>query len=93
METITVQIDGTGRVVLPKPFRERLGLRGGDSIAIELHGDALELRPTREAGQLKRVNGVLVFTGTDPIANDENFVERSRDERIQELTREIPGKR
>jgi len=63
MRQTTVQIDQAGRVVLPKGLRDRFRLRGGDTLAIEVRGDAIELRPTRATGTLKRVNGVLVFTG------------------------------
>ena len=41
------------RVVLPKALRGRFRLRGGDVLAIEVRGDAIELRPTQAVGQLK----------------------------------------
>jgi hypothetical protein len=40
-------------------------------------------------GQLKTVNGVLVFTGPDPLESAENLVAQSRDERIDDLMRNI----
>jgi AbrB family looped-hinge helix DNA binding protein len=84
MKETTVQIDQAGRVVLPKPLRDRFRLRGGDTLAVEVRGDAIELRPTQASGQLKRVNGVLVFTSAGPVTS-EDFVARSRDERIDDL--------
>jgi hypothetical protein len=37
-------------------------------------------------GQLKRVNGVLVFTGPDPLESGEALVAQSHDERIDDLS-------
>jgi AbrB family looped-hinge helix DNA binding protein len=87
MREKTVQIDQTGRVVLPKLVRDRFHLRGGDTLAIAVSRDTIELRPTSATGQLKRVNGVLVFTGPVPLAGGEDFVAQSRDERIDDLLR------
>jgi len=84
MNKTTVQMDQAGRVVLPKPLRDRFRLRGGDTLAVEVRGDAIELRPTQASGQLKRVNVVLVFTPAGPVRN-EDFVAQSRDERIEDM--------
>jgi len=81
-------MDQTGRVVLPKPVRDRFHLRGGDSLAIAVRSDTIELRPANATGQLKRVNGVLVFTGPIPFASGEDVVAQVRDERIDDLLRE-----
>ena len=93
MKERTVQMDPAGRVVLPKPLRDRFRLRGGDTLAIEVRGDAIELRPTPANGQLKRVNGVLVFTGSGPLGGGEDFVARSRDERMDDLMRDVQERR
>jgi hypothetical protein len=42
-----------------------------------------------QPGQLKTVNGVLVFTGPDPLGSGEDLVAQSRDERIDDLMRDI----
>jgi AbrB family looped-hinge helix DNA binding protein len=93
MKERTVQIDQAGRVVLPKPVRDRFGIRSGDRLAIDVRGDAIELRPTQANGELKRVNGVLVFTGAGPLGSGEDFVAQSRDERIASLIREVEERR
>jgi len=82
MRETTVQIDRAGRVMLPKQLRDRFRLRGGDTLAIEVLGDAIELRPTQGAGQLKRINGVLVFSGPRQISAGGDVVMESREERI-----------
>jgi len=85
MKETLIQIDQTGRVVLPKPLRDSFRLRGGDMLAVAMHGDAIELRPAQKAGQLKRINGVLVFFGPGQVGTDD-LVAQSREERISELT-------
>jgi AbrB family looped-hinge helix DNA binding protein len=84
MKEITVQIDQAGRVVVPKSLRERLRLSGGDTLVIDIKGDAIELRPIHPVEQLKRVNGILVFTPTGTLPY-EDFVEQSREERIESV--------
>lgn len=37
-------IDAAGRVVVPKAIRDRLDLRGGEEIDIELRDDVVEIR-------------------------------------------------
>lgn len=84
MNETTVHIDQAGRIVLPKPLRDRFRLRNGDTLAVEAKGDAIELRPIHPVEQLKRINGVLVFGATGSLAA-EDFVGQSRDERIDDI--------
>ncbi|HEY3914546.1 MAG TPA: AbrB/MazE/SpoVT family DNA-binding domain-containing protein [Verrucomicrobiae bacterium] len=84
MNPTKVQIDQAGRLVLPKPLRDRFRLRGGDSLVVEVRGETIELRPIQSSGQLKRVNGILVFTPPAALAN-EDYVSQSRDERLDHL--------
>lgn len=83
----TIQIDQAGRLVLPKRLRERFRLEGGDTLSVEVKGDAIELRPTKAPVTLKRVNGVLVLTGAGALPAGRDFVAEARDERLDELTR------
>jgi AbrB family looped-hinge helix DNA binding protein len=87
MKKMTIQIDRAGRVVLPKPLRDRFRLRGGDTLAVEVRGDAIELRPTRAAGEVKKVNGVLVFAISGSLPSGADLVAESREERIKEPMR------
>lgn len=86
MKETVVQIDNAGRVVLPKPLRDRFCLRGGDSLAIEVRGDAIELRPSHTGGKLRKVNGVLVFSASASLPSEVDLVAESRNERIESLT-------
>jgi AbrB family looped-hinge helix DNA binding protein len=38
-------IDGAGRVVIPKPLRERLGLQGGEALDIRERDGRIEIEP------------------------------------------------
>lgn len=40
-----VTIDRAGRVVVPKAVREKLGLKGGEKLKLDLVGDRIELEP------------------------------------------------
>ncbi len=69
---MTVTIDKFGRVLIPKPLRDRLGLAPGTEFTLDVHdaGDGvptLELRAVPDAddpeGGLAYVDGVLVHNG------------------------------
>jgi AbrB family looped-hinge helix DNA binding protein len=93
MSETTVQIDGAGRVVIPKRLRAMFRLRGGDTLGVEVRGDAIELRPTQGLGQLKRINGVLVFTGLGPLDSHRDLVAESREDRLEDVMRGLKGQR
>lgn len=69
---MTVTIDKFGRVLIPKPLRDRLGLKPGTELALAVHdtGDgapALEIRAAAETDDLEEglvyIDGVLVHNG------------------------------
>ena len=69
---MTVTIDKFGRVLIPKPLRDQLGLKAGAELSLDVHtgGDgapALELRAVPDAddadGGLVHANGRLVHSG------------------------------
>ena len=50
-------IDEAGRLVVPRPLRDRIGLDGGGAVGIEIDGAGLRIRPVvgdrlREEGDL-----------------------------------------
>ena len=47
--TDTISMDASGRLVLPKAFRERLNLRGGASLRADLVAGHIELTPVADA--------------------------------------------
>ena len=93
MKEATVQIDQAGRLVLPKRVRESLRIKTGDTLAVGVKGDAIELRPTKPGIRLERVNGVLVLTGEIPLPAGRDLVAEAREERLEELERGVKGSR
>lgn len=81
--TATVTIDKAGRLVVPKPMRDALHLRAGDSFEIEREGEQLTLRhkPTKARASLE--NGVWVFDTGGRITNEmvNEVLDQSRRER------------
>ena len=63
-------IDAVGRIVVPKPLREALGLTPGSTVDISRYGAGLQLVPTGRTARLVDEEGVLVATG-DTIIDDE----------------------
>lgn len=84
-----VTLDKYGRIVIPKPVRDALGLEAGATLHLETPESAsgereIALRPERKAPVLQRRNGVLVHTGkADPAIDGVEAIRRSREERMR----------
>ncbi|MGQ0778982.1 MAG: AbrB/MazE/SpoVT family DNA-binding domain-containing protein [Pseudonocardiales bacterium] len=63
-------IDAVGRIVVPKPLREALGLVAGSTVDISFYGAGLQLVPTGRTARLVEESGVLVATGDTMIDDD-----------------------
>ena len=61
--TMTITIDGAGRVVIPKKLRERLNLTEGASLECELKDDSIQLKLADSRCRLTTKNGILVAQG------------------------------
>jgi AbrB family looped-hinge helix DNA binding protein len=68
-----VTIDSVGRIVIPKPLRDALGLTPGSSVDISRYGAGLQLLPTGRTARLVDEGGVLVATGDTTIDDDVVF--------------------
>ena len=66
--TTTLTLDKAGRVVLPKPVRDELQLRAGDSLELESSEDRIVLRPLRGGAGLHKKQGIWVFSTGEPIS-------------------------
>ena len=83
---MTVTIDKAGRVVVPKPLRDRLGLQAG--VELELSGvrDGLLLRPNVREPSLIEVEGVWVHQGEPQGQADATaLINQEREDRIRHL--------
>ena len=68
-----ISIDSVGRIVVPKPLRDALGLSPGSTVDISRYGAGLQLLPTGRTAQLVDESGVLVATGDTVIDDDDVF--------------------
>lgn len=86
-----VTLDKFGRVLIPKAIRDRLGLKAGTELILEIHDTGggtseIALRPVHERPVLEEQEGVLVYTGD--VQGEVDVVEhlrRARNERIRTL--------
>jgi len=72
-----------GRIVLPKPMRDELRLEPGDALELESSGEEITLRPSRGQAQLRKKQGVWVYSAGEPLtaAAVEKTLRRVRQER------------
>ncbi len=81
-----LKVDKAGRIVLPKPVREKLQLAPGDELELESQDDRITLRPLRGTAQLRKKRGVWVFHSGEPLSAETveetlDQVRRERDDR------------
>jgi AbrB family looped-hinge helix DNA binding protein len=80
--TTTLTLDKAGRVVLPKPVRDEMQLRAGDSLELESSEDRIVLRPRRGGVGLHQKQGIWVFGVGEPIPTG------ATDETLRQIRRE-----
>jgi AbrB family looped-hinge helix DNA binding protein len=69
-----ITIDRAGRVVIPKAFRDELGLAEGAELTITSDGVGLRLEPVAEGGRLVAVNGVIaVESASGRVVSDDEL--------------------
>jgi AbrB family looped-hinge helix DNA binding protein len=83
--TTKVSVDKAGRVVLPKPLRDKLRLHAGDDLAIEADEDVITLRPIRPQARLRKKDGIWVYQGGPSDDSIPDLIDRVREERIRDL--------
>jgi len=81
----TLTIDKAGRIVLPKPVRDKMQLSAGDSLHLESTGDRIVLRPSRAAAAMRQKEGIWVFRTGQPISAESvnETIQQLREEREQ----------
>ncbi len=81
----TVMVDKVGRMVLPKPIREAIGISGPTSVNIEVVSGTAQISALEPRnGKVARRRGRTVYTGPLPPEWDSGeAVSRMRDRRIR----------
>lgn len=83
-----LHLDKSGRVVLPKPLRQRLGLRAGTAFEATEAAEGVLLRPITRRPSLVERDGFLVHTGQASRSFD---WQQLSDDLEQERLRDILG--
>jgi AbrB family looped-hinge helix DNA binding protein len=66
-----VTIDKAGRIVVPKPVRDALGLNAGDELDITTDGSGIRLTPRGRTARLVMRDGLIVATSDTVITDDD----------------------
>ena len=83
---MTVTIDKAGRVVVPKPVRDRLGLQAGTQLELSEVQDGLLLKPIVREPSLIEIEGVWVHQGEPQGQVDVTaLINQEREDRIRRL--------
>jgi AbrB family looped-hinge helix DNA binding protein len=83
---IKLTIDKSGRIVVPKPLRERLGLKPGTELEVLDQQGGVLLRTVEERPALVKIDGLWVHRGVaQPGANWDRVIQEVREERVESL--------
>ena len=86
---MTLKIDKAGRVILPKPMRDRLGLHAGSDLEIQETPDGVVLRPADRRPSMVKKGSFWVHTGELPPGYD---ILKAIDDDREERTRKAWGR-
>jgi AbrB family looped-hinge helix DNA binding protein len=64
-------IGSRGRLVIPKPLREELGLTAGSTVDVTRYGQGLQLTPGGHTARLVEVDGRLVASSDRVVTDDD----------------------
>ena len=85
---MTLRIDKAGRVILPKPVRDRMGLREGSALELVETAEGVVLKPVEQSPSMVKIDGLWVYTGKVPHGFD--IVQSIRDDR-EDRIRKLAG--
>jgi len=81
-----LKVDKSGRMILPKDLRSRLGAGREGVVEVIEQPDGILLRPVQQQPSMIKVGGVWVHQGVaEPGTNWETIVDDIREERIQDI--------
>jgi len=77
-------LDRFGRIVIPKKFRDDLGLEPGDTMDLEESEHGIFLKPEQESDELSVREGVLVYRAAST-GNVDRALEETRNNRLDKF--------
>ena len=81
-----VKIDKAGRVVVPKPLRQRLGFKPGTELEAIERPEGMLLKRIEQRPSMVKVDGLWVHQGNaEPGANWDRSLEDAREERLESV--------
>jgi len=81
-----LKVDKSGRMVLPKDLRSRLGAEREGVVEVVEQPDGILLKPVQQQPSMLKVGGVWVHQGVaESGTNWETIVDDIREERIQDI--------
>jgi|HubBroStandDraft_1064217.scaffolds.fasta_scaffold1425614_1 AbrB family looped-hinge helix DNA binding protein len=80
-----VEIDKSGRIVVPKKLRDELHLTPGTRLRIERAGEQIVLEQDYPEPRLELRDGLLVMVGGPPIGDDDvlDLIDKQRERRMR----------
>jgi AbrB family looped-hinge helix DNA binding protein len=76
-------IDAAGRLVVPKPLRDRLHLRAGAAVEVDERDGVIEIRPVPAEVRIVAGEGGPTATATEPVPVLTDEVVRDTLERVR----------
>jgi AbrB family looped-hinge helix DNA binding protein len=64
------KLDSVGRLVIPKPLRDALGLAPGATVDISRYGEGIQITPGTRTARIVQEQGMPVATGTTEITDE-----------------------
>jgi len=84
---MNVKIDKSGRIILPKPVRDRFRLRQGSDLEIEERPEGVLLKPVEQRPSMVKKNGLWVHLGELPEGYDwDRLIDDEREDRIKYIS-------
>lgn len=68
---VEVTVDAVGRIVLPKPLRDRLRLTPGTKVDVSEYGDGVHVAPLGRTARLEVRDGRLVAVAETEVTDDD----------------------